>query len=91
MTPQSTWRKIDDYPLFVMDTYEDYHFDRYLKTGILPLPPGFSLPAGGLFCFSAFKPSGSGNFWPRTMIGLKTSLFCAVSHPANGYASASYG
>ena len=89
MTPQSTWRKIDDYPLFVMDTYEDYHFDRYLKTGILPLPPGFSLPAGGCSCFSAFNLPDQAIFGRNYDWTKNIPILLLFTHPANGYASAS--
>jgi Acyl-coenzyme A:6-aminopenicillanic acid acyl-transferase len=89
MTPQSTWRKIDDYPLFVMDMYEDYHFDGYLKTGILPLPPGFSIPSGGCSCFSAFNLPDQAIFGRNYDWTKNIPILLLFTHPANGYASAS--
>jgi hypothetical protein len=89
MTPQTTWRKIDDYPLFVMDMYEDYHFDGYLKTGILPLPPGFSLPSGGCSCFSAFYLPDQAIFGRNYDWTKNIPILLLFTHPANGYASAS--
>ena len=89
MTPQTTWRKIDDYPLFVMDMYEDYHFDGYLKTGILPLPPGFSLPSGGCSCFSAFNLPNPAIFGRNYDWTKNIPILLLFTHPANGYASAS--
>ena len=89
MTPQTTWRKIDDYPLFVMDMYEDYHFDGYLKTGILPLPPGFSLPSGGCSCFSAFNLPNQAIFGRNYDWTKNIPILLLFTHPANGYASVS--
>ncbi len=89
MTPQSTWRKIDDYPLFVMDMYDDYHFEGYLKTGILPLPPGFNLPSGGCSCFSAFNLPDQAIFGRNYDWTKHIPILLLFTHPANGYASAS--
>jgi hypothetical protein len=89
MSPQTTWRKIDDYPLFVMDLYEDYHFDEYVKTGILPLPPGFKLPSGGCSCFSAFNLPGQAIFGRNYDWAKHITPLLLFTHPATGYASVS--
>jgi hypothetical protein len=89
MIPQTTWRKVDDYPLFVLDMYDDYHFDNYLKTGILPLPPGFSLPSGGCSCFTAFNLTDQAIFGRNYDWAKKIPTLLLFTHPSNGYASAS--
>jgi penicillin V acylase-like amidase (Ntn superfamily) len=89
MIPQTTWRKVDDYPLFILDMYEDYHFDNYLKTGILPLPPGFSLPSGGCSCFIAFNLPDQAIFGRNYDWTKKIPTLLLFTHPSNGYASAS--
>jgi hypothetical protein len=89
MTPQSTWRKLDNYPLFVMDMYEDYHFDEYLKTGILPLPPGFSLPSGGCSCFSAFNLPDQAIFGRNYDWTKHINTLLLFTHPTSDYASVS--
>jgi hypothetical protein len=89
MIPKTTWRKVDDYPLYVLDMYEDYHFDNYLKTGILPLPPGFSLPTGGCSCFSAFNLPGQAIFGRNYDWTKNISPLLLFTHPSRGYASVS--
>ena len=93
-TPETTLIQVDDYPLYVMHLYEDYHFDEYLETGRYP---GVSLPSSSQIndaikacsCFSAFNLPGQAIFgrnfdWPS---GFPVLLL--FTYPSNGYASVS--
>ena len=96
-TPETTLIQVDDYPLYVMHLYEDYHFDEYLETGRFP---GVSLPSGSQIndaikacsCFSAFDLPGQAVFGRNgdQLYGFSGfPVLLLFTYPSNGYASVS--
>jgi predicted choloylglycine hydrolase len=93
-TPETTLIQVDDYPLYVMHLYEDYHFDEYLETGKYP---GVSLPSGSQInnafkacsCFSAFDLPGQAIFGRNYDWRSRFPVLLLFTYPPNGYASVS--
>jgi predicted choloylglycine hydrolase len=97
--PQSTFDKVDDYPLYTANLYEDYHFDDYLKTGILPFSP--IIPPNPMIngqptvddfsctCFSAYNLPGQAIFGRNADWDSDFPVLMLFTHPAGGYASVS--
>jgi len=93
-TPETTLVQVDDYPLYVMHLYEDYHFDEYLETGRFP---GVSLPSGSQIndaikacsCFSAFDLPEQAIFGRNYDWHSSFPVLLLFTHPSNGYASVS--
>ena len=93
-TLETTLIQVDDYPLYVMHMYEDYHFDEYLKTGEYP---GVSLPSSSQItdavkacsCFSAFNLPGQAIFGRNYDWASGFPVLLLFTHPPNGYASVS--
>ncbi|HEY41736.1 MAG TPA: linear amide C-N hydrolase [Dehalococcoidia bacterium] len=93
-TPETTLVQVDDYPLYVMHLYEDYHFDEYLETGRFP---GVSLPSNSQIndaikacsCFSAFDLPGQAIFGRNYDWRSGFPVLLLFTYPSNGYASVS--
>jgi len=91
---QATFRQIDDYPLYVMHIYDDYHFDDYLESGKMPglrLPSSSQLTSEGYACscFSAFNLPDQAIFGRNYDWSNDFPVLLLFSHPVNGYASVS--
>ena len=91
---QETFRKVDDYPLYVMHIYQDYYFDDYLESGKMP---GIALPSSSQLtdkdwacsCFSAFNLPHQAIFGRNYDWSNDFPALLLFTHPANGYASVS--
>ena len=88
-----TFRQVDDYPLYVMHLYEDYHFDDWLKTGTqaganLPLVPLPTAERWACTCFSAFGRSGQA-ILGRNFDWYNHPALLLFTHPPHGYDSVS--
>jgi hypothetical protein len=88
-----TFRQVDDYPLYVMHLYEDYHFDDWLKTGTQaeayrPLVPLPTAECWACTCFSAFGRSGQA-ILARNFDWYNHPTLLLFTHPPHGYDSVS--
>ena len=88
-----TFRQVDDYPLYVMHLYEDYHFDDWLKTGTLAdaaLPLGLQPTAENwaCTCFSALGQPGQAILGRNFDWYIHPALLL-FTHPLHGYDSVS--
>ncbi len=88
-----TFRQVDDYPLYVMHLYEDYHFDDWLKTGTqadanLPLIPPPTTAPWACTCFSAFGRPGQA-ILGRNFDWYNHPTLLLFTHPPHGYDSVS--
>lgn len=79
----SSFKKIDDYPLYVMDYHGDYGFAEYLKRGVRPNLTG-EMPAGETFALAAASPWACSCIAARTKDGrvLVGRNFDWLVHPA---------
>ncbi len=88
-----TFRQVDDYPLYVMHTYEDYHFGSFLETGIqadVSLRWGELGPAQQWACSCFATLNGEGQaILGRNFDWFNQPALLLYTHPADGYASAS--
>jgi hypothetical protein len=88
-----TFRQVDDYPLYVMHTYEDYHFGDLLEKGIqvdVSLRWGELSPAQQWACSCFATLNGEGQaILGRNFDWFNQPALLLYTHPADGYASAS--
>jgi antitoxin component YwqK of YwqJK toxin-antitoxin module len=89
----ASFRKIDDYPLYVMEYGADYHFAHLLKTGLRQFsypPPDRENSTGQEACSSiaALNPQGHAIFG-HNIDWNKLSLLLLFTSPPGGYASVS--
>jgi hypothetical protein len=88
-----TFRQVDDYPLYVMHLYGDYHFDDLLKTGTqasatLPFGPQPTTARWACTCFSAFGQPGQA-IVGRNFDWYNRPTLLLFTHPPHGYDSVS--
>ena len=88
-----TFRQVDDYPLYVMHLYEDYHFDDWLETGThadatLPFVPQPTAERWACTCFSAFGQPGQA-ILGRNFDWSNRPTLLLFTHPPHGYDSVS--
>jgi len=89
----STFRQVDDYPLYVMHLYGDYHFDDMLRTGargdaVLLFSPPATAEHWACTCFSAFGQPGQA-ILGRNFDWYNRPTLLLFTHPPHGYVSVS--
>jgi len=88
-----TFRQVDDYPLYVMHLYGDYHFDNWLETGTqadaaVPFGPRPTAERWACTCFSAFGQPGQ-SILGRNFDWYTHPTLLLFTHPRHGYDSVS--
>jgi hypothetical protein len=88
-----TFHQVDDYPLYVMHLYQDYHFDDLLKTGaqadvVLPFGQPATAENWACTCFSAFGLPGQA-ILGRNFDWYNRPTLLLFTHPPHGYDSVS--
>lgn len=87
----ATFRKVDDYPLYVMHLYGDYGFDDFLKQGIpaSDRATGRRTEPGWSCTVFAALAQDSGPLLGRNFDWHNRPTLLLFTHPPNGYDSAS--